>query len=86
MLVQLTAAELRELVAEAVADVLGARANDNAPALLTQEQLAEKLGVSTRSIFTLRRQGLPTVMVLESPRFELAAVVEWIKRQTPGAA
>ena len=81
MLVQLTAQELRLLVAEAIADVLGSGANDNALGLLTQEQLAKQLGVSARSVYTLRQQGCPTVMVLESPRFELAAVLVWLKAQ-----
>lgn len=87
MLVQLTTEDLRALVNDAVADALAERANDNGPALLDQAQLAKAIGVSTRTIFELRKQGLPTVWVCESPRFELAAVLDWLKsRPAPKGA
>lgn len=51
--------------------------------LLTVEQLVERLQVSERTIRTLRKQGLPTVMVGESPRFVWADVLEFL-RKNPG--
>jgi hypothetical protein len=51
------------------------------PQLATREQCARALNISTRSLDTLRSQGLPTLMVLESPRFELAEVVAWLRER-----
>lgn len=49
------------------------------PGLATREQCAQHLGISMRSLDTLRGRGLPTVMVLDSPRFDLVEVVTWLR-------
>jgi predicted DNA-binding transcriptional regulator AlpA len=82
MVVQLTVSDLRALIAEAVTEALDARDTKSTPALLNQKQLAELLGTSERSIYSLRQQGLPCVMLSDSPRFEQAAVLAWMKQTT----
>lgn len=67
--------DLRALVREELAHVLAERP----PALIDQRALARELGVSERTIYTLRGEGLPTIMVGDSPRFELALVLDWLK-------
>lgn len=52
----------------------------SAPALLDREGLAQQLGVSTGMVDKLRRQGLPTVWLGDSPRFILADVLAWLPR------
>lgn len=79
MLVQLTVDELRALLRAEVDAALGER--PTAPALLTQDALARELGVSPRTVYELRQQGLPTVLVCESPRFELAACLAWLRER-----
>jgi phage terminase Nu1 subunit (DNA packaging protein) len=81
MLVTMTVADLRVLVAQAVSDALAAHEPAPQPALLTQDALAQVLGCSTRTVYTMRQEGLPTVWLLESPRFELASVLEWLRRR-----
>lgn len=49
------------------------------PALIDQSGLARELGVSTRTVFAMRQQGLPVVMVCDSPRFELPEVLAWLR-------
>jgi hypothetical protein len=72
--------DVRDLVREELETALLARSNaPDAPALLTQDQLAKALVCSVRTIFTLREQGCPVVMLLESPRFDLAAVIKWLE-------
>jgi hypothetical protein len=68
------AAELPAALAEALE-----LAPPKAPELLTRERCARALGISTRSLDTLRGQGLPVVWVLDSPRFELGEVVAWLR-------
>jgi hypothetical protein len=51
----------------------------NAPALLDRNGLARALGVSLTSLDRLKHVGMPTVRVLDSPRFDLADVVKWLK-------
>lgn len=72
---------LRTIVAEVLRDelreALAMVSRERLPALLTTEQVARELGVSTGTIRRLRQEGLPTVMVGESPRFQLDTVLSW---------
>ncbi len=75
--------ELARLIETAVRAAV-ADAARQPPALLTMGQLAAALGVSRSTVQRLRRQGLPTVMVVESPRFELDAAVRWLRAREGG--
>lgn len=66
---------------EAVREALEAT---TAPALLDREGLAARLGCSSSLIDKLRRRGMPTVRLGDSPRFELEACLGWIRKD--GAA
>jgi hypothetical protein len=75
--VMLPADDLKRLVQDAVTDALAA---DRPPAVLTKAELAGALRCSARHVDHLRAEGLPCVMLgQESPRFELAAVLEWLR-------
>jgi len=74
----LTLGQLRAVIRSEVAHELGAR-EESPPALIDQKQLARHLGLSERSVYELRQRGCPTVLVLDSPRFELAAVLAWLR-------
>lgn len=52
----------------------------SAPALLDREGLAQALQCSAGMVDKLRKQGLPTVWLGESPRFVLADVLKWLRR------
>jgi hypothetical protein len=67
-------------LADLVADRVLARLADRAePALLDRAGLARALAISPASLDTLRRrEGFPEIRVLDAPRFELAAVLEWL--------
>lgn len=54
-------------------------APEPAPALLDRNQLARELSVSQATIDRLRREGLPTIWLFDAPRFELVAVLAWLK-------
>lgn len=78
-----TRGELAAMVRQAVASALeaiGARP----PALLDREDLAAALGCSSSLVDKLRRGGMPCVRLGDSPRFELAACLSWIRKD--GAA
>ncbi len=49
------------------------------PELLTPTQLGDALQVSVRTIATLRSRGMPVVMVGDSPRYRLEAVLEFLE-------
>ena len=49
--------------------------------VLTTQELAEHLKCSTKTIERLRAQGLPHFKVGDSPRFELDAVLAWLKQR-----
>lgn len=83
MVVQLSTADLEALLHRVVDDALAEHQAQPRPALLTQEELSRELGISSRSVFSLRQDGLPTVLVGDSPRFELADVLAWLKKQRP---
>lgn len=67
------AAELPGALAEAFEAATAARG------LATREETARHLAISTRSLDTLRAQGLPTVWVIDSPRFDLVEVLGWLR-------
>jgi hypothetical protein len=48
-------------------------------ALLDRRGIAEALSVGIDTVDKLRAQGLPTLWVIESPRFELAACLDWLR-------
>lgn len=82
LLVTLKAGQLRELMRE---ELERARAEmPQAPALIDQRELARNLGLSERTVYTLRGEGLPTIMIGDSPRFELAAVLVWLRNRQGG--
>ncbi|HYQ29596.1 MAG TPA: hypothetical protein VER04_20335 [Polyangiaceae bacterium] len=75
------AALQRQLAALTIERRASARVEQVA-SLLTQDQLAKALNCSVRTVFTLREQGCPHVMLLESPRFILADVIQWMENRT----
>jgi len=79
----LNVGQLRELIRGAVRTELDARADGAADPLLTAAELAKALKVTTRTIHNLRGKGLPTKMVMQSPRFVLAEVLSWLDEKAP---
>jgi hypothetical protein len=89
--VVLTEAELAALVRDAVADALAAH-ESSAEArskalpprvLLDRSELAHAIGVSTRTLDRLRREGLPELTVGDVPRWRLEAVLAWLEARKP---
>lgn len=72
--------EIAEAVSERVlaqlADVIKPQAR---PSLLSRQELAQELGCGVDLIDKMRKRGMPTVMLCDSPRFELDAVLAWMK-------
>jgi hypothetical protein len=48
------------------------------PPLIDRKALATALAVSLPTIDRLREKGLPTIMVCDAPRFDLAQVRAWL--------
>jgi hypothetical protein len=71
-------AALRDELPTALTEALGRRVG-RVHGLATREQCARHLGISARSLDTLRGKGLPPIWVLDSPRFELERVLEWLR-------
>jgi hypothetical protein len=69
---------LRDELPGALAEALE-RAKAPAPTLATREACSRYLGITVRSLDTLRADGLPTVWVLSSPRFDLGEVMAWLR-------
>lgn len=69
--------ELRALLAETLREFSDRR--DPSPALVDRAGLARALGVSPASVDRLRGEGLPELRVGDAPRFELEAVLRWLR-------
>lgn len=78
-LAALPTSEVLRLVRDLVRSELAELRADQSPALLDREGLAQALGCSTGQVDKLRRQGLPVVWLGASPRFELPAVLAWLR-------
>jgi hypothetical protein len=74
-------AELAALIRDAVANALEAMPGPSTPHLLDRRGLAEALGCCPDTVDKLRKEGLPTVWVVDSPRFELDRVLEWLRER-----
>lgn len=80
--VVLSPEQLRALVRDAVADLLEQHDGASAgPALLDRAGLARALGVSPPTVDRMRAEGAPELRVGDSPRFELAAVLGWLRER-----
>jgi hypothetical protein len=77
--VVLTAAQLRELVRDAIVEAFEAQKEDPPAQLLDRNGIARVLGLSTGSIDKLRKQGLPSIRVGDVPRFVAADCIAWLK-------
>lgn len=75
-----TRGELRELVREAVREATP----PPAPPALDREGLATALGCGVTLVDKLRKQGMPSFRLGDSPRFELERCLEWLRKD--GAA
>lgn len=75
-----TASELRQLVADGVADGLERqRAAPSEGLLLDRNELALAFDCSAGLVDKLRRQGMPCLYLGDSPRFERAACLAWLR-------
>lgn len=83
-IVVLGADAVAALVVDAVTDALERAAPGAGPQLLDRNSLARSLGVSTSTVDRLVRTGLPCLLVCEARRFELAAVLEWLRARSGG--
>ncbi|HEU4581705.1 MAG TPA: hypothetical protein VFS67_25795 [Polyangiaceae bacterium] len=77
--VSLTLGELRELVREVALEAVAEAAGSPRPALLDRNGLAQALGVGTSTVDRFRREGMPALWAGDSPRFELADCLAWLR-------
>jgi hypothetical protein len=90
--VVLSPEELQQLVADAIATALASvqtpQTADSAitPELLARADVARALGVSVATVDRMRVDGLPELTVGDVPRFELHAVLEWVRSRQPSGA
>jgi hypothetical protein len=74
------AADVESRVSELIA---GALESGRPPRLLDRRGLAEALGCGVDTVDKLRKDGLPTVWVVDSPRFDFAECLAWLKARRP---
>jgi excisionase family DNA binding protein len=79
LVVQLSEADLRQLVADVVQAAVDEVARPLPPALLDTEQLCHELGVSAPTVRRMRDEGMPVVRIGDVYRYELAAVLAWLR-------
>lgn len=84
LFVQLLREQVKAAVTEALAGALPAQ--QPAPALLTSDELAQQIQVSRSKLDELVRAGLPYLRVGSTRRFELPAVLSWLRSQTDDEA
>ena len=76
-LVEAIAVRVAEILSERLAKLVPERSE--APALLDRRGLARALDCSVDSIDKLRAQGMPEIKLVDAPRFQLSAVIEWLR-------
>jgi excisionase family DNA binding protein len=83
-LVVMSAAELRELITEAVAAALvdHAASRQPDPETVSGSEMAQRLGVSRTSMHRLRLEGCPALRLGDSYRFRPSAVLAWLESRS----
>jgi hypothetical protein len=78
------AAIVGPVVRDAVLDALAELSHNekNSRVLLNRADLARALGVSIATVARLRAEGVPCLLVGDSPRFCLEAVVPWLEARS----
>ena len=66
-------------VADAVIQALAPALERGGPRLLDRRGIAEALHVGVDTVDRLRREGCPELTVGDAPRFEIGAVIEWLR-------
>jgi hypothetical protein len=75
---------LAELVTTAVATALEGAASSGPAPLLDRVGIGRALDVSVATVDRLVRQGMPCLLVAEARRFELPAVLQWLRARKAG--
>jgi len=74
---------IREAVFDAFVELMdGKREAKPAPALLTRAELAAALNTSPATVSRLVNEGVPRIMLFDSPRYRLADVIAWLEART----
>lgn len=74
---------IREAVFDAFAELMdGSRQAKPGPVLLTRAELAAALNTSPATVSRLVAEGVPRIMLLDSPRYRLADVLAWLEART----
>lgn len=82
-LIDMHEGDLRQLVADAVAEQLDALRAVPAPALDDIKTMSKALRISTKTLQRLRAEpGFPEHRLGDAPRFDRAEVVAWIKARS----
>jgi len=84
--VVMTPDELRDMFREEIAAALESQ-KESAPITVSRPGLAKVLGMSTSTVDAMRREGMPEIRAVDSPRFIVTDVLEWLRsRGKDGAA
>jgi hypothetical protein len=80
-MVIISAAELAELVRDAVSDALAAQrpAAAEEPMLLTCAALCRKLGISRATVYRWRHGGMPSIKWGDEYRYVLTEALSWLR-------
>lgn len=75
-----TPEQLAELLRGTIETALAEQRPEAAPVLLDRAGVAQRLSIGTTTVDRLRREGMPCVFIGDSPRFDLAECVDWIRQ------
>lgn len=78
---------LRPMVRDVVAEVLTEflEAEPLKPELLTRQQVAQVLQISSQTVMRMVKEGMPMQRIGDSPRFKVAHVLAWIEERSKRA-
>jgi hypothetical protein len=85
LIVTLTAGQLRALVLDVVQAAVDEVARPRPTALIDTQDLATELHVSEPTIRKMRDEGMPVIRIGETYRYELAAVLAWLRQRGKAA-
>ena len=81
-LAEALSAVIREAVFDAFVELHAEDQSRPPPVLLDRAGLAEALHTSPATVSRLVTEGMPRIMLLDSPRYRLADVLAWLEQRT----
>ena len=85
-IVFLSESKVREAIRDEISTLLEQAPAETQPLTVSRSGLAKLLGFSTSTVDAMRKQGMPETRMVDSPRWIVADVLQWLRKRARGGS